>query len=102
MATQPATTQKVPRPDIVLSDYKRLEGFDEAIIGVTRHKPARLIYDGDIIIDMLRRDHGWSDKKAQAYFGEEIVEKHLGPFEPVFVYVISLDPGDLTQDVHPN
>jgi hypothetical protein len=81
---------------------KRIEGFDECIIGVTKALPRRFIYNAEGILVALRAERGLNDKQAEAYFEKHFIKVYVGPFAPVLVFVLNDEIGDLSRDTHCN
>lgn len=66
----------------------KVEGFDEAIIGLGCRcgAPNILVYDSSKCIDILVRDHGMNTVDALEYFEYNILGAYVGESTPVFVY----------------
>lgn len=64
---------------------KKLDGFDEAIIGINydEERP-RLVYDINLIVDKLR-ESGMTREDSEEYADFNIVGGHYGEGGPLFV-----------------
>lgn len=72
-------------------DLMKLEGLDEAIIGVcmTWHEEVlveRVIYDGNKILELLKSDGEMNDEEAQEYMDFEIIGAYKGPETPIVMW----------------
>lgn len=71
-----------------MSEALKFTGLDEAIIGeaqvwVDKGRERRLVYSGDRLVIMLRRDHDMSAEEALEYIDFNIEGAYVGPNTPV-------------------
>jgi hypothetical protein len=59
-----------------------VDGMDEAIVGVDEYN-GRVVYDGDIIIQILCRD--MSEEDAVDYYGYNILGAYVGEKTPIYI-----------------
>ena len=66
------------------------DGFDDAIIGVffgIFDRPAGVVYDGGMVIDLLVERDGMTEEEATEHFVYNIEGSYVGPGTPLFVAV---------------
>lgn len=67
--------------------YEKVDGFDDAIVGVSTS--GRLVYSIAKIIDILTsRNDNWSGKDAADYFFHSIEISYNGDKAPIFINLI--------------
>jgi len=66
---------------------KRVDGFDEAILGVARKvgQPDIFVYDVDICLDILMKRDGMSLADATDYFEFKVEDVHTAEDDPVWL-----------------
>lgn len=67
--------------------YVRVEGFDDAIIGLA--SKGCLAYSINSIIEILMSRNNWKYSDAFDYFYYEIEDKHQGDKSPIFINLIN-------------
>jgi hypothetical protein len=68
------------------------EGFDEAIIGLTRCNDSyKVLYDIDKIVGLLRTRTNCTRKQAYEFFVNNILNSQLGNQTPVFLEKIKVE-----------
>jgi hypothetical protein len=66
-----------------MSDILKIDGFDDAIIGVQEGIQPRLVYDLWKIVDVLKQD--MSEEDALDYIAYNITGAYVGESTPVIV-----------------
>jgi hypothetical protein len=77
-----------------MSGALKLDGLDEAIIGVTAGGDAVLVYDYDKLVDVFCAQ-GMDTDEAQEWVHFNIIGAYMGEGTPIIVYVCS--PEDALQ-----
>ena len=65
------------------NDVPKLDGLDEAIIGLDTLNE-RIVYDKNLIIQILARESG-DTEEALDYFGHSIESTYMGEHTPIYV-----------------
>lgn len=66
--------------------FKKVDGFDAAVIGVS--STGCIVYSTDMIIKILMSRNNWLFKDALDYFYYSIEDTHKGDKAPIFVNLI--------------
>lgn len=63
------------------------DGFEEAIVGMAERcgQPALVVYDIDIIIDILKNRDGMDETEATEFFNFNIIGAWMGEHTPLFL-----------------
>ena len=74
----------------------KLNGFDLAIMGITttwhgNKLVERIVYDANVILDILVEDHDMTPQEAYEYIDFNIIDAYLGPSTPVLVWMCKED-----------
>jgi hypothetical protein len=74
----------------------KFNGFDLAILGVTttwhgNRLVERIVYDANVILDILIEDHDMTAQEAYEYIDFNIIDTYLGPATPVLVWICQED-----------
>ena len=72
----------------------KYDGLDEAILGISLSQPNRepsLVYDFDIIADLLVKRDGMSYEEAHEFIIFNMVDAHVGDSNPIFITEYSED-----------
>jgi hypothetical protein len=64
----------------------KLDGFDEAIIGVTANSDT-IVYDGNRIMQMLSEQNDWPAEDALEFMEFNIIGMYAGEYTPVIVWL---------------
>jgi hypothetical protein len=72
-------------------DLLKLDGFDEAIIGVcmtwnNETLVERIVYDGNKIIELLKSDGEMDEEEAQDYLDFNIIGAYMGEATPIVMW----------------
>jgi hypothetical protein len=72
-------------------DILKLEGFDEAVIGVCmtwndNTLVERVVYDGNKILDLLKSDGEMDEEEAQEYLDYNIIGAYMGDTTPIVMW----------------
>lgn len=66
--------------------YIKADGFDTAVIGVSTS--GFLVYDVEIMLEILMERNGWSYEDAVEYFDNTIDGFYVGDRTPIYVNLI--------------
>lgn len=66
--------------------YIKADGFDTAVIGVSTS--GCLVYDVEIMLEILMERNGWSYEDAVEYFDNTIDGAYVGERTPIYVNLI--------------
>jgi hypothetical protein len=71
----------------------KVDGYDEAIIGVTERcgAPDVYVYDKQKIVDIIVERDGCSEEDAIEFVDYNIIGSYMGEETPIFIYVFSHD-----------
>ena len=72
-------------------DLLKLDGFDEAVIGVcmtwnNETLVERIVYDGNKIIELLKSDGEMDEEEAQDYLDFNIIGAYMGEATPIVMW----------------
>jgi hypothetical protein len=59
--------------------------FDEAIIG--RDNVGRLVYDIDLMVELLVRDDEMSEEEAMEFLDYNVLNTFVGDLTPIHIYI---------------
>lgn len=72
---------------------KKLDGFDEAVIGVNYDEEPRLVYDTRKIVAKLVKD-GMDPEDAEDHLDFNILGSHYGSGTPMFVEGMTMEEAE--------
>jgi hypothetical protein len=67
--------------------YLKVDGFDNALIGISSN--GALVYSIDKIVEILMKRNNWSSNDAYSYFLYSISATYVGDKKPIFINLIN-------------
>jgi hypothetical protein len=67
--------------------YLKVDGFDNALIGISSN--GALVYSIDKIVEILMKRNNWSSNDAYSYFLYSISATYVGDKKPIFINIIN-------------
>ena len=78
-------------PNMNDDELLKIDGFDDAIIGVQESIERKLVYDIDKIAEILMTRHEMSEEDAYDYISFNITSAYVGEKTPILVKVGKLE-----------